>query len=258
MVDSLLDQEGGAAEDALAFARAYMAEGEMDPQVIARIRDPEQVALRAERAAALRERDWAALGHYRRANAALQGQPVEAVFLGDSITEMWGVAQPDLFTGGLVNRGISGQTSPQMLVRFMTDVIALKPRAVHLMCGINDVAGNTGPTTPQDYRNNILAMLDLAQAHGVRAILASLTPITGLTWAPEVQRPRERVAELNAWLAETAARRGLIHADYVPALADETGAPRPEFTRDGVHPRAAGYCAMRPVAEAALARALRR
>lgn len=256
MVDSLLDQEGGPAEDALMFAQAYMAEGEMDPRVIARIRDPEQVALRAERATELRKRDWAALSHYRRANADLAGQPVEAVFLGDSITEMWGVAQPDLFTGGVVNRGISGQTSPQMLVRFMPDVIALKPRAVHILCGVNDVAGNTGPTTPQDYRNNILAMLDLAQAHGVTVILASLAPIIGLVWTPEVQRPRERVAELNAWIAGTVAARGLVPADYVSVLADENGALRPEFTRDGVHPHSAGYRAMRPVADAALQKAL--
>lgn len=253
MVDSLLGQGGGPTEESLAFAQAYMVEGEMDPAVVAAIVDPENAARRVEAAVALRARDWPALSHYRDANAALKGQPVEAVFLGDSITQMWGIAQPELFTGGIVNRGISGQTSPQMLLRFMADVVALKPKFVHIMCGINDVAGNTGPTTPQDYQNNILAMLALARTHGIDVILASLTPIRGFSWSPEISDPQVRVAELNRWLRDMATERGLIHADYASVLADAGGLLRMDYARDGVHPHAAGYQAMQPVAERALA-----
>lgn len=253
MVDSLLGQGGGPTPEGLAFARAYMAEGDMDPAVVAAITDPENAARRAEAALALKARDWPAFSHYRDANAALAGQPVKVVFLGDSITEMWQVAQPELFTNGLVNRGISGQTSPQMLLRFMPDVVALRPRAVHLMCGINDVAGNTGPTTPQDYKNNVLAMLDLAQAHGIDVMLASMTPIRGFSWSPEIRDPHLRVAELNPWLSQVARERDLIHVDYVPVLADGEGLLRMDYARDGVHPHAAGYRAMRAVLDQALA-----
>jgi lysophospholipase L1-like esterase len=257
MVDSLDGQGGGPTADALEFARAYMVEGDMDPAVIARILDPQAVAERERAKAALRERDWPALSHYRDANAALAGQETRAVFMGDSITEMWGIAQPDLFTDGRVNRGVSGQTSPQMLVRFMADVVALKPRAVHLMCGTNDIAGNTGPTTPRDYRNAVTAMVDLAQANGIAVILAGVPPLNGLPWAPDVAAPQARVAELNAWLKAFAADRRLVHADYGAVLSDGADGLRPTFTRDGVHPGPRGYAAMRPVAEAALAAALR-
>ncbi|GAA0650009.1 GDSL-type esterase/lipase family protein [Brevundimonas lenta] len=258
MVDSLADLSGGPTEEALAFARAYVADGEMDPALLALLRDPERLAERAVADAAKKARDWPALSHYRAANAALAGQRTDVVFIGDSITEMWRIAQPDLFRDGVVNRGISGQTSPQILLRFMPDVIALKPRAVHLMCGINDVAGNTGPTTPADYKANILAMLELARANGVTVILAGLTPISGLPWTPGVQDPKGRAAELNAWLAALAAERGLIHADYGPVLADAQGGLRADYTRDGVHPVGRGYDAMRPVAVAAMNAALQK
>lgn len=255
MVDSL-PGGGGPTAEALAFAQAYMAEGEMDPALLARLGDPEHLAERERLKAVQRAGDWAGLGYYRDANAALGGAPVDVVFMGDSITEMWRIAQPDLFSGGVVNRGVSGQTSAQMLVRFMPDVIALKPRVVHLMCGANDIAGNTGPTTPQDFQHNVLAMLDLAQANGVEVILASLTPITGLSWAPAVVNPRGRVVELNAWVASVASGRGLVHIDYFAELSDEAGNLKAEFTRDGVHPRMAGYQAMRPAAERAMATAM--
>lgn len=258
MVDSLAGQGGGPTADAMAFARAYMADGDMDPAIIARILDPEAVAGRERARAELRARDWPALGHYRDANADLAGRAVDVVFMGDSITEMWGVAQPDLFTDGVVNRGVSGQTSPQMLLRFMPDVVALKPRAVHLMCGINDIAGNTGPTTPADYQGNILAMLDLAAAHGIAVILAGLTPINGFSWSPGVADPQARVAELNLWLHGIAAGRGLVHADYGAVLSDGQGGLKAGLHRDGVHPGAQGYALMRPVAEAAIAAALNR
>lgn len=255
MVDHL-PGTGGPTEDALAFARAYLAEGEMDPALTARLRDPERLAERERLATIQRATDWAALGYYRDDNARLAGQPVDVVFMGDSITEMWRVAQPALFTGGVVNRGISGQTSAQMLVRFMPDVIALKPRVVHLMCGVNDVAGNTGPTTPADLLNTINAMIDLARAHGITVVLGTLMPVTGLPWVPAVQDPRGRVMTLNAEVRALAERRELILADYFAVLADGAGALKAELTRDGVHPTGRGYAVMRPVVDAALKAAL--
>ncbi|WP_343794541.1 GDSL-type esterase/lipase family protein [Brevundimonas kwangchunensis] len=256
MVDSLSGQGGRPDDEAVAFARAYMAEGEMDPVIIAKIRDPERMAQREAQKLALKARDWPAFSHYRDANAARAGQRTDVVFIGDSITEMWRIAQPDLFEGVVVNRGISGQTSPQILLRFMPDVIALKPKVVHLMCGVNDIAGNTGPTTPGDYRNNILAMLDLATAHGIEVVLARLTPINGLPWSPGVVDPQARIVELNGWLASVAAERGLVEVDYGPALSDGQGGMDMAYTRDGLHPGAQGYAVMRPLAEAAIAKAL--
>lgn len=258
MVDSLDGEGGGPTPEALAFARAYMAEGAMDPALLTLLRDPGATAERERLKAVQRERDWANLGYYRAANAASAGQGADVVFMGDSITEMWRIAQPDLFEGGWINRGISGQTSPQMLVRFMPDVIALKPRAVHLMCGTNDVAGNTGPTTPQDYRDTITAMADLARANGIIVILAQIPPMNGLPWSPDVRDPQDRVAELNDWLRVFATERGLMQADYGRELSDGANGLRGDFTRDGVHPGAGGYAVMRPVAEAAVAAALSR
>lgn len=258
MVDSLDGEGGGPTPEALAFAQAYMAEGAMDPALLALLSDPRAMAERERLKTEQRQRDWANLGYYRADNAGLAGQAVDVVFMGDSITEMWRIAQPDLFEGGWVNRGISGQTSPQMLVRFMPDVIALKPRAVHLMCGTNDVAGNTGPTTPRDYRDTITAMADLARANGVAVVLAQIPPMNGLPWSPGVSAPQDRVAELNGWLNAFAAERGLVRADYGAALSDGANGLRAEFTRDGVHPGAGGYAVMRPVAEAAVAEALSR
>lgn len=251
MVDDLPGY-GGVSADELAFARAYLAAGDMDPAVIAMLGDADRIAVRDRIKAQRKADDFAALGHYRDANTALAGQAVDVVFIGDSITEMWPVAQPDLFTNGVVGRGVSGQTSAQVLLRFMADVVTLKPRAVHLMCGVNDVAGNTGPTTPDDYRNNIRAMVDLARAHGVAVILGSLTPITGLPWAREVRDPRGRVLELNAWLRAFSSEHGLTFADYFAVLADGENALRADLTRDGVHPQTRGYDLMQPVAEAAM------
>jgi lysophospholipase L1-like esterase len=251
MVDSLPGY-GGASADELAFARAYLGPGDMDPAVLAMLGDADRIAMRDRVKAQRKADDFAALGHYRDANAALAGQPANIVFIGDSITEMWPVAQPDLFANGIVGRGVSGQTSAQVLLRFMADVVALRPRAVHLMCGVNDVAGNTGPTTPEDYRNNIRAMVALARAHGIAVILGGLTPVTAMPWAPEVRDPRGRVLALNAWLGAFASQNGLAFADYFAVLADADNALRADLTRDGVHPQAAGYDLMRPLVEAAM------
>ena len=133
--------------------------------------------------------DWAWLCRYHAANLALPGGRADIVFIGDSITEGWGHFQPALFTGGIVNRGISGQTSPQLLVRFMADVVALKPRVVHLMIGTNDIAGNTGPTTPEAWKNNVRAMVELARVHDIRVILGSIPPADHMLIVRNDDRP---------------------------------------------------------------------
>ena len=255
MVDSLDSSDSGPTEDEITFVKAYLAEGSMDPALIATATDSRHVAERETRMAKLRTRDWPNLGQYRSANAAVKA-PTTAVFIGDSYTEFWQAADPDFFANGIIGRGISGQTTPQMLVRFMADVVALRPRCVHLLAGGNDVAGNTGPTTPQDYKNNMLAMIILAQAHGIRVILGGLTPIKAFPWAPTVDSA-SRVTELDTWIRLTAKDRGLVYADYPSVLADPGQPIKPEYARDGVHPTAKGYAVMRPVAEAALTRALR-
>lgn len=252
MVDRLDSRGFGPTADDLAFAEAYLAPGELAPEWIQRLTDPARRAERDALSAARMARDWAAIGQYRDANATLVGQPVDCVFIGDSITEFWRVADPDLFSGGIVNRGISGQTSPQILLRFMADAIALKPRVVHILCGGNDMASNTGPTTPQDYQNNILAMLTLAEADGVKVIVGSLTPFNEVSWNPAVGDLRNRTRALNAWLAEIAADRGHVFADYFSGLADPSGHLRSDYHRDGVHPTRRGYSTMRSVADAAL------
>ena len=166
------------------------------------------------------QNDWASLCRYRAANAALdpKQRPV-AVFMGDSITERWNELDPDFFAHGFLDRGISGQTSPQMLVRFMADVVALHPQVVHIMAGTNDVAGNTGPNSPEDFKNNIRAMVDLARANGISVVIGSIPPADHFGWSPEF-RPARQIAELNRWLRDYASAEGLVYADYYAALAD--------------------------------------
>lgn len=200
--------------------------------------------------------DWAWLCRYHAANLALPGGRADIVFIGDSITEGWSRFTPGLFTGGIVNRGISGQTSPQLLLRFMADVVALKPRVVHLMIGTNDIAGNTGPTTPEAWKNNLRAMVELARANDIRVILGSIPPADHMSWRPDL-RPAAQIAALNEWLKQFAAERGLTYADYHAVLSGPSGELRSEFGRDGVHPEAAGYAVMEPVTRAALAAALK-
>lgn len=196
--------------------------------------------------------DWPDLDRYRKANAALRGVPQKLVFIGDSITEMWQAADPALFTDGVVNRGIGGQTTPQMLLRFMADVVNLKPAAVHLMAGTNDIAGNTGPCTVADYQNHMLAMIALAQTHGLRVIVASIPPMKTVPWRSEVANAAARVIELNGWLRAVAAERKLVYADYHAALAAPDGGICAAFTSDGVHLTDTGYARIRPIALAAI------
>jgi lysophospholipase L1-like esterase len=202
-------------------------------------------------------RDFPNLCRYKADNeTVLKGAHPKAVFMGDSITEGWGVGDPSLFTHGVLDRGISGQTSPQMLVRFYQDVVALHPQAVHIMAGTNDVAGNTGPSSPDDFKNNIRAMVDLARANHIRVVLASILPADRFSWRPDIQ-PVGQIRQLNAWLRQFAGQHKLIYADYYSTLTTPGGAFRPELSNDGVHPNSDGYAAMRSIADAALRKAVR-
>jgi lysophospholipase L1-like esterase len=197
--------------------------------------------------------DWAWLGRYRDDNAKLlaAGTKVDVVFLGDSITENWARTDAEFLSKGNVGRGISAQTSPQLLVRMYADVIALKPRAVHIMVGTNDIAHNTGPMTPEDSQNNIKAMCDIARAHKIRVALGAAPPASKYWWRPEVQ-PKTAVLALNAWMKDYAKHTGAAYADYAAVLTDAQGNVKHDLAQDEVHPNAAGYAAMRPVAVAAL------
>jgi len=202
--------------------------------------------------------DWAGLCHYRAANVSASTAAVapRVVFMGDSITENWGLADPQLFERGILNRGISGQTTPQMLVRFREDVIALKPRAVHILAGTNDVAGNTGPSRPQDFKNNIMSMVELARAHRIHVILGSIPPAAAFNWRAQVQ-PVPQIRELNQWLRDYAAHNGCDFIDYYSALGGAAGELKPELGNDGVHPNRDGYRIMRTLLEKRLAQYVR-
>jgi lysophospholipase L1-like esterase len=201
--------------------------------------------------------DWGYLCRYRDENRRLaQGPRPRVVLLGDSITENWKQRDPELFTNGVVDRGVSGQTSPQMLVRFYQDVIALRPRVVHILAGTNDIADNTGTTTDAQFQDNIRAMVDLARAHGVKVILASIPPATAFPWRPAM-RPAQRIAAWNAWLRAYAQAQGLVFADYYAVLADAAGGMKPGLAGDGVHPSHEGYLRMDAVFANALAQSER-
>jgi lysophospholipase L1-like esterase len=199
--------------------------------------------------------DPAGLARYRADNARLRASAarVDIVFMGDSITEGWQAKRPAFFRAGRVNRGISGQTTPQMLLRFMADVVSLKPRAVHIMGGTNDIAGNTGPMTAEMTEDNVRAMSAIARQHRIAVLLASIPPAGRFPWRPEVE-PAPRITELNAWLRRFASETGATYVDYHSALADAYGAMKPGLASDGVHPTEAGYDVMARVAEPALER----
>jgi lysophospholipase L1-like esterase len=217
------------------------------------IQNPELAKVNeAQRASA--SQDWAGLCRYRAANASARSAltPNRVVFLGDSITENWGLSDATFFEKGVVNRGISGQTSAQMLVRFRADVVALHPKSVHILAGTNDVAGNTGPLTAQDFENNIMSMVEIARANGIDVILGSIPPTAAFNWRPEV-KPLPIIRNLNGWLRDYAKDKGLKYVDYDAALAGNAGELRSDLSNDGVHPNRKGYGIMRRLAEESLA-----
>jgi lysophospholipase L1-like esterase len=200
--------------------------------------------------------DWAWLARYREENAKLlaSGEKVNVVFLGDSITEGWARTDTDFFSKGNVGRGISAQTSPQLLVRMHADVVALKPRVVHIMVGTNDIAHNTGPMSPEDTHNNIMAMCEIAKAHRIRVVLGSAPPASKYWWRPEAQ-PKAEVLALNDWLRGYAKSIRAQYADYASAFVDAQGNVKTDLAKDEVHPSKEGYALMRPIAEAAIRKA---
>lgn len=205
--------------------------------------------------------DWAALGRYQSANAALGApKPGEqrVVFMGNSITEGWALRFDSLFPGKpYVGRGISAQTTPQMLVRFRPDVIALKPKVVVILGGTNDIAGNTGPSTLEMIEDNLASMTELAKANGIRVVLVSVLPVADYPWRRGLE-PAPKIVALNAWIRDYAKRTGETYLDLHTAMADEHQGMRFGLSSDGVHPNAAGYALMARLTQPAIDQALRR
>jgi len=212
-----------------------------------------------------RMRDWPEMARYRDANktvAAPARSEARVVFMGDSITDGWQQPRYGGFFPGkpYVDRGISGQTTPQMLGRFRRDVIDLQPKAVVILAGTNDIAGNTGPMTNEEIQGNLASMSDLAHAHNIKVVFSSVTPISEyhVRGVPQTTaRPMERIKALNDWMKSYAASHGDVYLDYFSAMIDDKGLMRAELTEDDLHPNAKGYAIMGPLAEAAIQRALK-
>jgi lysophospholipase L1-like esterase len=205
--------------------------------------------------------DYGQLARYRDANAALKPPAVgenRIVFFGDSITDIWNIAES--FPGKpYINRGIGGQTTSQMLVRFRQDVIKLEPKAVVILAGTNDIAGNTGPISNDDIEANYSSLAELARAHNIRVVFSSILPVHNYTPKAEeffAQRPPERILSLNRWIKDYCAANDLIYLDYFSAMVDDKGLLKRDLADDGLHPNKAGYAIMAPLAEKAIDKAL--
>jgi lysophospholipase L1-like esterase len=199
--------------------------------------------------------DWPEFARYREQNAKLMAEPPKnnrVVFMGNSITDGWIRSSPEFFSANnYVDRGISGQTTPQMLVRFRADVVALKPRVVVMLCGINDIAGNTGPSTLEMIEDNIASMTEIAKANNIKVILSSVLPAYDFPWRPGLQ-PAGKVVALNAWIKAYAAKAQVSYLDYFSALKDERNGLPEKYSQDGVHPNKLGYSVMEPLAKKAI------
>jgi len=215
-----------------------------------------------------RLKDWPDLAHYREANAKIaapaKGEQ-RVVFMGDSITDMWVLPRFGGFFPGkpYIGRGISGQTTPQMLLRFRADVMALRPKVAVILAGTNDIAGNTGPIALEETEGNLGSMAELARANGIRVVLSSVMPVSnyghdhdGNPLDMRIKRPPEKILELNAWIKKYAAEKGHVYLDYFPATVDDQGLLKKELSDDGLHPNSAGYAVMARVAEKAIQAAL--
>lgn len=203
--------------------------------------------------------DWANLARYRAANDTLHAPAAgeqRVIFYGNSITDIWAQFFPTMFPGKpYIGRGISGQTTPQMLVRFRQDVIALHPTVVVILAGTNDIAGNTGPSTLGMIEDNLRSMTELAKANGIRVVLSSVLPVYDYRWKPGLE-PAPKIVALNTWIRQYAASVGAVYLDYYPSVVDARGGMRADLSPDGVHPNKAGYLIMAPLAEQAIAEAL--
>ena len=218
------------------------------PMTAARMAHEEQV-----------KNDWPFLGRFKDADLAL-GPPAagedRVVFMGDSITQGWHIDAS--FPGKpYVNRGISGQTTPQMVLRFHQDVIRLQPKVVVILAGTNDLAGNTGPMTLAETEDNLEAMAEMATAHQIKVVLCSVTPVFDYPWKPGLT-PAPKIDALNAWIRNYAEGKGLVYVDYHAAMKDERDGLPASLSKDGVHPLPAGYAVMTPLAEAGIEKALGR
>jgi len=219
--------------------------------------------------------DWPQLARYREADGkvtAPQKKEKRVVFLGDSITDSWQRPNMSKFfaadgpnANSYIDRGISGQTTPQMLVRMHDDVIALQPKVVVILAGTNDIAGNTGPMTLEETEANITTICELARAHKVRVVLSSVLPVSdyghnaqGAPIQQSVRRPPEKILELNHWIAEFAAANRHTYLDYFTSMVDDKGMFKAELSEDGLHPNAAGYAVMEPLVEKAISTAMKK
>lgn len=190
--------------------------------------------------------DWPGLSAYRDENKKIIDSPhvVNAVYIGDSITDRWISASPEFFSGNhFVDRGIGGQTSPQILLRFRQDVIDLHPKIAVLLCGTNDLAGNTGPSSLKMICDNIQSMAELAKANNIKMILCSVLPADHFPWKPEL-KPAADIVRLNSWIKDYAKKSHLPYVDYYSAMVNEQGGLKNEYSPDGVHPNKDGYTVM--------------
>lgn len=203
----------------------------------------------------LQLQDWPNLNKYKKDNEHLisdHNSTNKVVFFGDSITEFWSREAPAYFQKNqYINRGISGQTTPQMLIRFRADVIALKPQIVVILAGVNDIAGNTGPATLEMITNNIFSMIDLAKAHQIKVILCSVLPAVDFPWNPN-QNPAAKIITLNSLLLQYADENQISFVDYHTAMVDDYNGLPLAYSADGVHPNTAGYEKMAPLVERAI------
>lgn len=206
-------------------------------------------------------KDWANLGRYKADNASVKPPAAgesRVVFMGDSITDAWGRRYGKFFPGKpYINRGISGQTTPQMLIRFRPDVIALKPKAVVILAGTNDIAGNTGPMTLEEIEGNLMSMAELAKANGIKVVFSSVMPVTDAIRPQTDRRPPDTIRALNTWIKDYASKTGAGYIDYHSAMVDDKGMLKTELTYDGLHPNDAGYVLIEPLAQKAIDAALR-
>lgn len=241
---------------ALVVGSMALMSGTGCTQVVARVDRPDPVEIMRAKLA-----DWPQLGRYRVDNATLAPAPAgeqRVVFYGDSITDSWGRREDtgEFFPGEpYINRGISGQTTAQMVVRFRQDVIDLHPAAVVILAGTNDIAGNTGPMTPEMTEDDFRSMVDLAKANGIRVILASITPTLEFPWRGGMA-PAPKIKALNDWLREYCVERSLTYLDYYSAMVDAKGGMKPGLSFDGLHPNAKGYAIMTPLTQAAIDKTL--
>jgi lysophospholipase L1-like esterase len=205
--------------------------------------------------------DWPNLHRYASENASVREPGKDenrVVFMGDSITDAWNKKEGRFFPGKpYYDRGISGQTTPQMLIRFRPDVIALQPKVVVILAGTNDLAGNTGPISVQATEDNLQSMAELAKANGIRVVLSSIMPVCDYIRPQTERRPPAKIIAINEWMKSYAAKNGFVYLDYYTPMLDDKNMLKQEITGDGLHPNDAGYVIMSPLAERAIAQALR-